>query len=185
MWFCPDSVDHTWQVTSSITQAPARVPQVWPVEEGTNITLKEIEMLENAGFKLEKAQEREEGRESRYRTGVSEAANRRINSAVSMEATVVQHKVIKANQHELFQLQTATSQLKDMVYDVHISKKPCCSCPDFVQRMAQGQSYVACKHIYYILVRVFGMDVNHNLCIHQANLSNEDLYRIFQNRRIL
>ena len=37
MWFCPDNVDHTWQTTSSITHAPARIPIVWPVEEGTNI----------------------------------------------------------------------------------------------------------------------------------------------------
>ena len=100
-----------------------------------------------------------------------------------MEAKVIEHKVLKANQHEHFKLQTATSQMKDMLYNVHISKKPCCSCPDFVQRMAQGQSYVACKHIYYILIRVFGMDVNHHMCIHQANLGTDDLYRILQNRR--
>ena len=102
-----------------------------------------------------------------------------------MEATIVHHRVLKANQHEHFQLQTATSQLKDMVYDVHISKKPYCTCLDFVQRMAQGESYIACKNIYYILIRVFGMDVNHNMCIHQASLGDEDLYRIFQNRRTM
>ena len=105
MWFCPDSVDHTWQVTTSITQAPARVPQIWPIEEGTNSTNEEIQKLEQAGFKLERAKTREEGRDSRYRTGVSEAAYRRINSAVTMEATIVQHRVLKANQHEHFQLQ--------------------------------------------------------------------------------
>lgn len=32
MWFCPDSVDHMWQVTTSITEAPRRVPQIWPVK---------------------------------------------------------------------------------------------------------------------------------------------------------
>ena len=102
-----------------------------------------------------------------------------------MEATIVQHRVMKANQHEHFQIQTATSQFKDMVYDVHISKKPYCTCPDFVQRMAQGESYIACKHIYYVFIRVFGMDVNHNMCIHQANLEDVDLFRVFQNRRII
>ena len=71
MWFCPDSVDHTWQVTTSITQAPARVPQVWLVKEGTNLTKDEIERLEEAGFKLEKMEATEEGRESRYRIGIS------------------------------------------------------------------------------------------------------------------
>ena len=65
-----------------------------------------------------------------------------------------------------------------MAYDVHISKKPCCSCQDFVQQMAQGQSYVPCKHIYYILIRVFGMDVNHNMCIHHANLGMDDYFKI-------
>ena len=90
---------------------------------------------------------------------VLEAVYHCINSAITIEiieARVVKHNLLKANQHEHFQLQTATSQLKDMVYDVHISKKPCYSCPDFVHRMAQGQSYVACKHIYYILIRCLG-----------------------------
>ena len=102
-----------------------------------------------------------------------------------MEATVVHHQVMKPNKHEHFCLQTSTSQLVDMTYDVHISKNPCCSCPDFVQRIAQGHSYVACKHIYYVLLRIFGMDVNHNLFIHQVKLADEDLYRIFQSRRTL
>ena len=74
MWFCLDSVDHTWQVTTSITQAPARVPQIWPIKEGTNLTNEKIPKLEHAGFKLEQAETRDEGRESKYRTGHSEVA---------------------------------------------------------------------------------------------------------------
>ena len=54
MWFCPDNVDHTWKTTSSILHALARIPIVWPVEEGTNIIHEEIIKLENAGFSLEK-----------------------------------------------------------------------------------------------------------------------------------
>ena len=100
MWFCLDSVDHTWQVTTSITQAPARVPQIWPVEEGTNLKNEEIQKLEHVGFKLERIERRDEGRDNRYRTGVSEAAYRRINSAVTMEATIVLHRVLKSNHHE-------------------------------------------------------------------------------------
>ena len=54
MWFCLDIVDHTWQTTSSITHALARIPIVWLVEEGTNIIHEEIIKLENVGFSLEK-----------------------------------------------------------------------------------------------------------------------------------
>ena len=124
MWFCPDNVDHTWQTTSSITHAPARIPIVWPVEEGTNIIHEEIIKLENAGFNLEKNPIGNQERETRQRTGVSEAANRRIQTATTMEATVVHHRVMKPNKHEHFCLQTSTSQLVDMTYDVHISKNP-------------------------------------------------------------
>ena len=98
-----------------------------------------------------------------------------------MEATVVHRRVMKSNKHEHFCLQTSTLQLVDTTYDVHISKNPCCSCLDFVQLIAQVHSYVACKHIYYVLLRIFVMDVNHNLFIHQAKLADED-FVIFQNR---
>ena len=82
---------------------------MWPIEEGTNLTKDEIESLENAGFKLERSEALKKGRESRFRTRVSKVAYCRINSAVTMEAKAIRHNVSKANQHEHFQLQSATS----------------------------------------------------------------------------
>ena len=134
MWFCPGNVDQTWQTTSSITHASTRVPLVWPVKEGTNITHEEVVKLEKAGFRLEQKPIGEQERETCQQIGVFEAANKRIQSATIIEAIVVHHRVLKPNKHEHFGLQTSTSELANMVYDVHISKNPCCSCPTHCTR---------------------------------------------------
>ena len=54
MWFCNDSVDHTWQLCNTITHYPAKVPDTWPVERGKNLTNIEIKTLEDGGYKLAK-----------------------------------------------------------------------------------------------------------------------------------
>ena len=58
-------------------------------------------MLEQAGFTIEK-QEVKMTQNVRYRSGVSEAAARRIASAISMEARIIGHDIIKQKQHERF-----------------------------------------------------------------------------------
>ena len=94
MWFCNNSIDHTWKVCNTITQCPSRVPTIWPVQRGTNITNNELKMLEQAGFTIEK-QEVKVTQNVRYRSRVSEAVARRISSAISMEARIVLHDIIK------------------------------------------------------------------------------------------
>ena len=174
MWFCNNSVDHTWKVCNTITQCPARVPTIWPVQRGTNITNNELKMLEQAGFTIEK-QEVRVTQNVRYRSGVSEAAARRIASAISMEARIIGHDIIKQKQHERFHVSSANSELNDDVYEVHIATNPLCTCRDFADRAAQGRPYQACKHIYFVFLRVFGLDVNHNIFIHQCKLQDDDL----------
>ena len=54
MWFCNNSVDHTWKVCNKFTQCPAKVPTTWPIERGTNSANNEWIMLEQAGFTIQK-----------------------------------------------------------------------------------------------------------------------------------
>ena len=185
MWFCNDNVDHTWRICNSITHFPARVPTTWPIETGTNLSNNEFNILEHAGFKLQKRKAEEPLASVRYRSGISVPAAKRIDSAITMEAQVEGHDVIKHGLHEKFQLSTSSSQVRDEVYEVHISRNPMCTCRDFADRAAQGRPYLACKHIYYIFLRVFGLDVNHNMFIHQPKLTNDDLGRVFNARRTL
>ena len=122
---------------------------------------------------------------TRYRPGVSEAAAKRIDSAISMGASIRGFEVLKQGKHEKFLVSTSSSQVCDKVYEVHIAMAPMCTCRDFAERAAEGRPYLACKHIYYKFLRYFGLDVNHNMFIHQARLSEVDLGRVFNARRTM
>ena len=174
MWFCNDSIDHTWQICNTITHSPARVPDIWPVEMGTNLTSTEIKTLESGGYKLAKRNAMGSAN-MRYRPGVSDAAARRIESAISMKATIRGCEVMKEGKHEKILVSTSTSEVRDEVYKVHIAMAPMCTCKDFAERAAQGRPYLACKHIYFVFIQYFGLDVNHNMFIHQPKLSEVDL----------
>ena len=184
MWFCNDNIDHTWQICNTITHSPLRVPVIWPVDKGTNLTNTEIMTLERGGYKLAKKIAMTTGN-TRYRPGVSEAAAKRIDSAISMQATIQGYEVMKEGKHEKFMVSTSASQVRNEVYEVHIAMAPMCTCKDFAERAAQGRPYLACKHIYFIFLRYFGLDVNHNMFIHQSRLSELDLGRVFNARRTM
>ena len=89
---------------------------------------------------------------TQYRLEVSEAAAKRIESAISMEATIQGYEVMKEGKHENFMVSTLASQVRDKVYEVHIAMAPMCTCKGFAKRAAQGRPYLACKHIYFIFV---------------------------------
>ena len=88
----------------------------------------------------------------RYRAGVLEAAAKRIDSAISMEARINGHEVVRQGQHEKFLVSASSSQVHDEAYEVHIATSPMCTSKDFVGRVAQGRPYLACKHIYCIFL---------------------------------
>ena len=96
-----------------------------------------------------------------------------------MEATIKGVEVIKQGVHKKILVSTTASQVCDKVYEVHIAMSPMCTCKDFTERGGQGCPYIACKHIYYIFLQYFGLDVNHNMFIHQSRLSKIDLRWVF------
>ena len=132
MWFCNDSVNHTWQLCNTITHYPAKVPDTWHVERGTNITNIEIKMLENGGYKLAK-KSAIAIRNVRYCVGVSKVVVKIIDLAISMEARIDGHEVVRQGHHKKFIVSTSSSKVRDEAYEVHIATSLMCTCKDFVE----------------------------------------------------
>ena len=93
------------------------------------------------------------------------------------------HNVLKPLKHEVFKIETENSILRGEIYNVDIAKKPACSCRDFMDRVTEGKPFLACKHMYYVYLRVFGMDANVNMYIHQPLLTDANLFQMFGSRR--
>ena len=54
VWFCNNTVKHTWNVHKSIEGAPAgNAPGVWKVAKGTMLSIDEAARLSRAGFVLD------------------------------------------------------------------------------------------------------------------------------------
>lgn len=211
MWFCNTDVTHTWQPEKSIYPIPNKIPSIWPVALGTNLTQIEADMLVRGGFQIEtmplqagatkshnftghipggvESSEptpcteppatQKEGRRHKYRPGVSNAACVRIERAISMVARVTAVKARERHKLEIFQVETEGGQS----YDVQIASHPACTCPDFQKRVMGVKPYLACKHIYFIFLRVMGLDQNTNMFIHQPMLSERDLFQALSRER--
>lgn len=173
VWCCNSTPSHTYNIDNQVISRPPRPPLEWPVAVGTNLTKEEINSFKSAGFHLEFAmvEENVSARPGRYRTGVSEQASMRIDKAIKMDVTIHGVEVIKSEKHEVFILSTKNSEIRGEKYRVTIAKNPGCTCKDFQIRMGEGKGFLACKHMYFVYLRVCGMDINHNMFIHQASLS--------------
>ena len=128
-------MDHTRTICSSIKEAPNAHPKVWLVAHGTNLKIEEIRYLERGGFILQKTPFEQSTNEAiaRYRTGISQAAATRIDTALALvDTTVKGHSVLKPLKHEVFKIETENSILRGEIYNVNIAKKPACSCCDFM-----------------------------------------------------
>lgn len=53
IYFCGDSVDHTWNPTNAIHGIPGPAPTRWVVDKGTTLTVDEIKKLQQGGFNLQ------------------------------------------------------------------------------------------------------------------------------------
>lgn len=196
MWFCPRDSTHTWQPIRSISRKPCTTPSIWPVARGTSLTTEEAENLKNAGFVLEtreldtkspnlpqghhgpastshkdgSPEHLTKGVRFKTRTGVSIKAKERIQRSLDMMGFIKTVKVVRDLAHEVFVLVSLEND-PPQEYEVHISNSPACSCPDFQKRHVQKRSFVACKHMYFVYLRVLGLDQNHSMFIHQPQLS--------------
>lgn len=207
MWFCNSDCTHTWNPEKNINPTPARLPSIWPVAEGTKLVQSEVEMLTAAGFQLEvkvasvsnvadvsgpkqgvghnKADHSNtrDNKRPRHRTKVSKMAQARIEKALTLNASVLTEKVVLQSQHEIFEIETESSLKVGIRYDVHIHANPSCTCPDFQKRVVGRKPYTACKHIYFVFLRILGLDQLSNMFVHQASLSEAEVFQALTRER--
>ena len=203
MWFCPYDVLHTWHVDPNIIDKPT-YPDVWKVDIGTNITSEETEKLLKAGFNVEvqlsqvvgssglgesfaQATKRKMNigkgekepmsnttRSSKWRHSISQEAEKRISKAQSMLAIVINESEMEPAPHSIFHLVCESGQ----EYFIHIMEKPWCNCPNFMGRDTREKSYIARKHIYFVYLRVLGLNKIQDMEIHQPTPSQADVYKM-------
>jgi len=71
----------------------------------------------------------------------------------------------------------------DRIYWIQIYVFPCCSCADFVNRHNRGRPYLACKHIFWVYMTVYRLDLQSSALIMQGMLTVGEVTEIL-NRRI-
>ena len=103
----------------------------------------------------------------RYRSTISTDVARKMVLALALKARVVEESCKEDGCKESFKVETHGANDHVGLYTVCICKEPKCSCPDFTERLAKRQPYLACKHLYFVFLRVLGLSQNENMFIHQ------------------
>ena len=117
-------------------------------------------------------------RRRKWRHGISKEAEKRLESAVCMDATFVEEIVISEG-HLVFR------DLIETCYDVHIKEEPYCTYPNFQKRESMHKAFLACKHMYYVYVNILGLQPKEHMVIHQRTLTTMDLaFVLGQTRKI-
>ena len=119
----------------------------------------------------------------KYRTSISEEVEKKITLALKMKARIIEEVCRSEHIHEIFKVESKGDNAHIGIYDVHVKDEPSCTCPDFVDRESKKKPYLACKHLYFVFLRVLGLSQNENMFIHQPILSNRDLYNALSRPR--
>lgn len=118
-------------------------------------------------------------RAKKWRHGISKEVEKKIALALELNAKVIEEVCVKPNEHVTFHILTGA------YYDVHITAEPFCTCPDFQKREEKKKSFLACKHMYFVYLRVFGLDQHQHMSMHQPRLQTKDLHFILAQPRLL
>ena len=113
-------------------------------------------------------------RSSKWRHSISQEVEKRISKAQSMLATVINESEIDPAPHFIFHLACKSGQ----EYFIHIMENPWCTRPNFMGRETKGKYYLACKHIYFVYLRVLGLNKIQDMEIHQPTLSQADVTKM-------
>lgn len=192
MWFCPDHVLHCYVVDKQIDPKPCSPPKIWPVNIGTNLQDEEVQSLLEGGYEVEQQQIdgpnppsnvtvnnnnppsascassgiMQNGIRVKYRTSISEEAEKKITLALQLNAKIIGETCRIEHRHEIFKVESRGDNDHMEIYDVHIKDEPSCTCPDFAEREVKKRPYLACKHLYFVFLRVLGLSQNENMFIH-------------------
>lgn len=205
MWFCASDVRCTWKVNNNITSPPMPLKDFWLVQEGTNLTQEEVDALNKGGYilnSLKKVVEEEPhtsttigDRETnpkvqtptsaslkrghmRYRSGVSTMAKVRMERGIALNGHLCDIIKVPSEHKEVYVVESFESSSTGKRYQVTIGIEPKCTCEDFAKNISSGK-YIPCKHLYFVFLKVKGLDVNENMFIHQPVLTTHDLFHVF------
>ena len=111
-----------------------------------------------------------------------------INSAMALEASILKVTMIPQPRFGcVISLQSKPSPTNS-VYQLIVSSYPDYTCPTFKETMSKfgrrGFAYKHCKHLYYILVKVYALDPKVDLFIHAPTFSFNEI-RLVLERGIL
>lgn len=98
-----------------------------------------------------------------------------------MKAKVLEEVVREESVHEIFKIESLGNNNQRHEYKVEVKTQP--SCPDFADRDQKKKPYLACKHLYFVYLRVLGLSQNENMFVHQPLLSQQDLYNALNRTR--
>ena len=110
---------------------------------------------------------------------MSKEARKRLEIAMHMEAHFLKETIVVPNRHAIFKISTQE------IYDVHVNMEPFCTCTDFQGREKASKPFLACKHLYFIYVKILGLDGKQHIIIHQSTLNDNDLTFILSQPRQL
>ena len=124
----------------------------------------------------------------RSNTGPSSKQLLNINSAMALEASILKVNMIPQPGFGCIISLHSKPSPTDSVYQLTMSSYPNCTCPAFKETMSkfgrQGFAYKHCKHLYYILVKVYALDPEVDLFIHAPTFSFNEI-RLVLERGIL
>lgn len=106
-----------------------------------------------------------------------------IDKSRLLEAEIVREtQVVHAESHILW-VNTTASKAEGFAFAVTICEFPRCSCPEFVMREVQKEAYLPCEHLYFVFIRVLGLDPRVHKYMHQGALTKLELSQALLGRQ--
>jgi hypothetical protein len=107
-----------------------------------------------------------------------------VASAEAMHATVLKLTMIPQPGFGCIITLQSKSEPKPPIYQVTVSSLPECNCPYFLDMISKfgrkRNSYMNCKHLYYIVIKVSNLDAEVNLFIHAPTFSFNEVKLILE-----
>ena len=107
-----------------------------------------------------------------------------VASAEAMHGTVLKLTMIPQPGFGCIITLQSKAEAQPPIYQVTVSSLPKCNCPfflDMISRFGRKQkSYLNCKHLYYIFIKVSNLDAEVNLFIHAPTFSFNEVKLILE-----
>ena len=107
-----------------------------------------------------------------------------VASAEAMHGTILKLTMIPQPEFGCIITLQSKSEPQPPIYQVTVSSLPKCNCAYFLDMISKfgrkRNSYMNCKHLYYIFVKVSNLDAEVNLFIHAPTFSFNEVKLILE-----